>query len=59
MAKYTVCFMATGGVDIEAENEDEAIKKFNEMSVNEPEILSETFLQNGWEITDIEIREEE
>ena len=59
MAKYTVCFMATGGVDIEAENEDEAIKKFNEMSVNEPEIFSETFLQNGWEITDIEIREEE
>ena len=59
MAKYTVCFTATGGVDIEAENEDEAIKKFNEMSVNEPEIFSETFLQNGWEITDIEIREEE
>lgn len=59
MAKFTICFLSTGGVDIEAENEDKAIKKFNEMSVNEPEIFSETFLQNGWEITDIEIREED
>ena len=30
MKKFTVCFMATGGIDIWADNEDEAIRKFNE-----------------------------
>lgn len=49
--KFTVCFQATGGIEIEAENEDEAIRKFNE-EVDQNDII-ENLTENGWDITEI------
>lgn len=51
MAKYTVCFMATGGIDIEADSEEEAIRKFNEETLEEDVI--ENLTANGWNVTEV------
>lgn len=51
MKKFTVCFMATGGIDIWADNEDEAIRKFNE-EIDQNDII-ENMTENGWDITEI------
>ena len=51
MAIYTVCFMATGGMQIEADNEEEAIRKFNE-EVLEEDII-ENLTSNGWDVTEV------
>lgn len=52
---YTVCFLSTGGIDIEAEDADEALRKFANL---DPQDVLDTFAMNGWEITEIEEREE-
>jgi len=51
MKKFTVCFMATGGIDIWADNEDEAIRKFNE-EIDQNDII-ENMTENGWDITEV------
>ena len=51
MKKFTVCFMATGGIDIWADNEDEAVRKFNE-EIDQNDII-ENMTENGWDITEI------
>ena len=51
MAIYTVCFMATGGMQIEADSEEEAIRKFNE-EVLEEDII-ENLTSNGWDVTEV------
>ena len=51
MAKFTVCFMATGGMQIEADNEEEAIRKFNEETLEEDVI--ENLTSNGWDVTEV------
>ena len=51
MAIYTVCFMATGGMQIEADSEDEAIRKFNE-EIDQNDII-ENMTENGWDITEV------
>jgi len=51
MAKFTVCFMATGGMQIEADNEEEAIRKFNEETLEEDVI--ENLTTNGWDVTEV------
>ena len=57
MAIYTVCFMATGGMQIEADNEDEAIRKFNE-EIDQNDII-ENMTENGWDITEVFEEEED
>ena len=56
MAKYTVCFMATGGIDVDANDEDEAIRKFHE-EVN-PDDIIDNLVENGWEITEVYTQDE-
>lgn len=51
MAKFTVCFMATGGIDIEADSEEEAIRKFNE-EIDQNDII-ENMTENGWDVTEV------
>lgn len=51
MAIYTVCFMATGGMQIEADSEEEAVRKFNE-EVLEEDII-ENLTANGWDVTEV------
>lgn len=51
MAKYTVCFMATGGIDIEADSEEEAVRKFNEEILEED--IIENLTSNGWDVTEV------
>jgi hypothetical protein len=51
MKKFTVCFMATGGIDIWADNEDEAIRKFNE-EIDQNDII-ENMTENGWDVTEV------
>lgn len=51
MKKFTVCFMATGGMDIWADSEDEAVRKFNE-EIDQNDII-ENMTENGWDITEI------
>lgn len=51
MAKFTVCFMATGGIDIEADSEEEAVRKFNE-EVDQNDII-ENMTENGWDVTEV------
>lgn len=51
MAKFTVCFMATGGIEIEAESADEARRKFNE-EIDQNDII-ENMTENGWDITEV------
>jgi len=51
MAKFIVCFMATGGIDIEAESEEEARRKFNE-EIDQNDII-ENMTENGWDITEV------
>lgn len=55
MKKFTITFAATGGAEIEAETEDEAIAKFNKMSDSD---LLEELTQNGIEMTEIFEEEE-
>lgn len=50
MRQYTICFAATGGITINAESEDEALKKFECLS--DHDIMCELGL-NGFDITDI------
>lgn len=50
MAKYTVCFVATGGIEVEANSYDEAYDKFGDISPSE--IMAELAL-NGYEVTEI------
>ena len=50
MKQYTICFAATGGITINAESEDEALKKFEALS--DHDIMCELG-QNGFDITDI------
>lgn len=57
MKKFTVCFMATGGIDIWADNEDEAIRKFNE-EIDQNDII-ENMTENGWDITEVFEEEED
>ena len=54
---FTVCYMVTGGIDIEAETSDEAIDRFNSgefaeeilNSLNESEItLTEVYKQDEY-----------
>lgn len=51
MAIYTVCFMATGGMQIEADSEEEAVRKFNE-DILEEDII-ENLTANGWDVTEV------
>lgn len=52
MAIYTVCFMATGGgIDIEADSEEEAVRKFNEEILEED--IIENLTTNGWDVTEV------
>lgn len=51
MAKYTVCFIATGGIEIEADSEEEAVRKFNE-EVDQNDII-ENMTENGWDMTEV------
>lgn len=51
MAIYTVCFMATGGMQIEADSEEEAIRKFNEETLEED--IIENLTSNGWDVTEV------
>ena len=51
MAKFTVCFMATGGIQIEADSEEEAVCKFNE-EVDQNDII-ENMTENGWDVTEV------
>ena len=51
MAIFTVCFMATGGIQIEADFEDEAIRKFNE-EIDQNDVI-ENMTENGWDITEV------
>lgn len=51
MKKFTVCFMATGGMQIEANSEEEAVRKFND-EVLEEDII-ENLTTNGWDITEV------
>lgn len=50
MKQYTICYCATGGITIDAENEDEAMEKFEKLSDQE---LRDELGQNGFDITDI------
>ena len=50
MKQFTICFAATGGITINAETEDEALKKFEELS--DYDIMCELG-GNGFDITDI------
>jgi ABC-type uncharacterized transport system ATPase subunit len=50
MAKFTVCYMATGGVSIEAKDEDQAREIFNK--INDKGLLDE-LEANGIEITEV------
>ena len=49
--RYTICFMSTGGLEIEAESEDEAIRLFDTAEMQR--IALENLDQNGIEITEI------
>ena len=51
MTIYIVCFMATGGMQIEADSEEEAVRKFNE-EVLEEDII-ENLTSNGWDVTEV------
>lgn len=51
MAIYTVCFMATGGMQIEADSEEEAVRKFNEEILEED--IIENLTANGWDVTEV------
>ena len=51
MAIYTVCFMATGGIEIEADSEEEAVRKFNEEILEED--IIENLTANGWDVTEV------
>ena len=51
MAIYTVCFMATGGIEIEADSEEEAVRKFNAEIVEED--IIENLTANGWDVTEV------
>ena len=51
MAIYTVCFMATGGMQIDADSEEEAVRKFNEEILEEDVI--ENLTSNGWDVTEV------
>lgn len=50
MKKFTITFAATGGVEIEAETEEEAIAQFDKMTDSD---LMEELNQNGIEMTEI------
>lgn len=50
MKQFTICFAATGGITIDAETEDEALEKFEELS--DHDIMCELG-RNGFDITDI------
>lgn len=50
MKKYTVCYMATAGITIEAENEAEALKKFAEI---DDDALLEDLAGNSIETTEV------
>ena len=50
MKKFTITFASTGGVTIEADTEEEAIEKFDNMSEFE---LSQELSENGIEMTEI------
>ena len=51
MKKFTVCFMATGGMQIEADSEEEAVRKFNEEILEED--IIENLTTNGWDVTEV------
>lgn len=51
MAKFIVCFMATGGIEIEADSEEEAVRKFNEEILEED--IIENLTANGWDVTEV------
>ena len=51
MPRFIVCFMATGGIQIEADSEDEAIRKFNE-EIDQNDVI-ENMTENGWDITEV------
>ena len=51
MAKYTVCFMATGGIEVEAKDVDEARSKF--LCETPYDEIIENLSTNGVEITEI------
>lgn len=55
MAKYTVCFMATGGIEVEANSYDEAYDKFDNVPY---ETILENLGTNGVDITEV-IREDD
>lgn len=51
MKKWTVCFLVSGGVTIEAETEDEALSLFN--SEQYDAIVQEELLENYVDVTEI------
>ena len=51
MPKFTVCFAATGGMEIEAETAEDAIRKFNEDMLEED--IIENLTANGWDVTEV------
>lgn len=48
---YTICFMVTGGITVEAESEDEAIEYFNS-EAGQMEVL-ENLNENEVDITEV------
>lgn len=48
--QYTICYIATGGITLEADNEDEAIRKFEDIDYA---VIKEQLIYNGYDITDI------
>lgn len=52
---YTICYMVTGGITIEAESESEALEKFNNGEFDEQ--IGQSLAEN--EVTMTELYEEE
>lgn len=51
MKEYTICFLVTGGITVEAESEEEALRKFDSEEVQEA--VADILLWNSVDITDI------
>ena len=47
--KFIVCYQATGGIEIDAKDETEAIQKFHD-EVDQNDII-ENLTENGWDVT--------
>lgn len=51
MAMYTICFMATGGITVEAESEEEAMNRFEADDIQAD--IGTILAENGVDITGV------